>query len=667
MRRMKTRKRLATIIAVSVLAGSMVASSSAMAIAAEDTTSAESTAAPGDTGNAASDAPAAVADPAPDAAVAVADPAPDADATGTKATPDAGATDTGVAAPIEPAAPVNGSPAASDDNPKPEKVDDAAVTANDVGVQDIGHGTLWASFDLSRVTLVDGAVTGTTRGQLSAVAGTISSSTKDAYRVSGTYLNDPTATGLDATVVYKIRMNIPNPPDEDYWLQTRVYVANGEAFAQCGVYIGDPRAGGAVPGAAFTCFVNREQGFPNVRYTFSVSLNRWEESSGTITTKGPMSLSNGHYYFDLPYRVAGDAVVQQNSSTRFATVMREADQPDEPGVALTRFSYKLLDGGGVTDFWIAGWVKGGAGGNYGMVCGVYDVDPSGTTAWVDLKTVAAAPYACATTGQKVDHGNFVATMTVSKRTATIITAADRPRQTAKYREVCSINLDNCDLKLGSAVETSGKARKISNIWENHDDKPQHHSFTVAAEQSITHTFGTEVTIGVEGGLGVKYKAEIKAKYELEIGSKTTTKDTVDYDIEPGDRAWIDGAPPMVHTEGDIYVAQGDRLFVLQGVIADFPNEGGKWVSYLTHEKIPGHGLGEPSVDPQAGSDSAFAGVNPAPTAAARTSTTTSAQKLAETGTSLVTELRTAAVAIAVIITGLLFFFRRRRRTRDHMS
>lgn len=538
-----------------------------------------------------------------------------------------------------------------------------------VGALAAQHGTLWASVDLYRVTLSDGAVMGTTRGQVGSVVGSVPATRSNIYNVTGTYSADD-ATGIDATVVYKIRMDMPDAPDENTWIKTRLHVEGGSSYAQCEVYKGDPRAGGVVDGLApYTCFPHLTQNFPNVRYTFSIEMNRYVESSGTINTVGPVSLAGGKFYFEQPFRIAGAASVGTASSTTFSTVMRESDKgiSVEDDMAKTRFSYRIQDTqdvGGVptvvdSKYFIAGVVSRNRSGSNEASCWVFDVEPDGTTAWRDLAQAKAAPFTCSASGTRVDSGNWAATIIVAKRDITVIPATERPRQTDLYRDVCSVRADDCDLRLATVVSKEGEPRAMSGKWENRkSDKPLLHSFKFTSKQSTTTTFGTELTLGVEGGIGIKYKAEIKASFEYEIASETSVSDEQEVEIEKGERAYIVGAPTIVHTEGDIYVLRGDRLFLLQGVIADFPLAGDNtWNYWVESEPIPGWtaggGLGgeqnPPTVDPASGG-SGWGSVG----AGARTEA-----QLAQTGGAV--DMLTLALAAGLTFTGGLLLVLRRRR------
>ncbi|WP_223622218.1 LPXTG cell wall anchor domain-containing protein [Microbacterium sp. EST19A] len=600
--------------------------------------------------------------------------------------PDAGAPDAGAPEKTddESAAPEPGldeAVASADELPAG---DDAVDDAGDEAAEDDGgvgalaeqRGTLWASVDLHRVTLSDGALTGTTKGFVASLAGNVSATTSNVYSVSGGY-NDPAASGIDATVVYKVRMAMPGAPDENTWIQTRMHVEGGSSYAQCDVYKGDPRAGGVIANPApYTCFPHMTQNFPNVRYTFAIEMNRYVESSGTIHTVGPVSLADGQYYFEQPFRIAGAPSVGTAATTFFSTVMRESDKgiSVEDDMAKTRFSYRIQDTQDVngvptvvdSKYFIAGIVSRNRSGSNETSCWVFDLEPTGSTAWRDLKPAKAAPFTCTATGERADSGNWVATIIVAKRDITVIPATERPRQTDLYRDVCSVRPDDCDLRLATVVSKEGDPRAMSGKWENRSsEKPITHGFKFESKQSTTTTFGTELTLGVEGGIGFKYKAEIKASFEYEIASETSVADEQDVEIEHGKRAFIVGAPTIVHTEGDIYVLRGDRLFLLQGVVADFPLAGDNtWNYWVETEAIPGWtggGVGGVQNPPLTDLDPAAAAAA-AEAAAAAARAAGRSGSLAQTGGTA--DVLTVTLAAGLTLAGgLLLVLRRRRHQR----
>lgn len=551
--------------------------------------------------------------------------------------------------------------------PQDEVVDDDGG----VGALAAQHATLWASVDLYRVTLSEGALTGTTKGHVTAVPGNVSATATNIYNVTGTYADDA-ATGIDATVVYKVRMDMPHAPDESTWIQARMHVEGGTSYAECDVFTGDPRAGGVVANPApYTCFPHRTQSFPNVRYTFAIEMNRYVESSGTIHAVGPVSLAEGNFTFEQPFRIAGTEHVAAGGTTTFSTVQRESDTKAsvEPDMAKTWFSYRIQETKEVagvptavpSKYYIAGIVSRNRSGNNQTSCWIFDVDPTGSTPWQDLKSPRATPYTCTATGERVDSGHLAATIIVAKRDITVIPATERPRQSELYRDVCTNRPDDCDLSLATVVEQTGTHRVMSPKWGNvQHPEPIKHLFKFTSKQSTTTSFGTELTLGIEGGLGVKYKAEIKASFDYEIANETSYTDEQEVEIKPGRSAFIVGAPQMIHTEGDIYVLHGDRLYILQNVIADFPQVGlDTWHYWDESEPIPGWtpggGVGGVQNPPLTDLDPAAA----AAAAAAAGRGTSGKGSLAQTGGTA--DVLTFALAAGLTLAGGLLLFARRRR------
>ncbi|KDA05254.1 hypothetical protein DC31_03655 [Microbacterium sp. CH12i] len=569
-------------------------------------------------------------------------------------------------APGEGDASEEGTPSTDEPSVQVEAVPDGAAPAADaaepdVGVQAVEAGSITVDFNLKRVTLSNGAVTGATHGTVSnAFPTNIDGSATNVFSVKGN-LGDASAH-LELTVVYKVAMAIPNAPDEDYWVKIHVYTSGFHYFRTCDVTTGDPRAGGVqIAPTPFTCFARTpgsESSMLNQTVTVSIDLNRWAEASGTVQTERSVSLDDGKYLFLLPFAQPGATTVPQSSQTTFATVWREPDRPIVGAAAKVSFTYRILDNGKPTRYWVVGWVNKPRSATSGGKCMIIDQDPWGDNApvWDDLPNDSTAPYACADHGTSPDSDTLDVTFTVSTRDVTVIPASQRPLQAQLIKSVCEVDMKLCDLRLANAEKAQGAERPISSYINNRTDKPMALKFETKSSQSTTTSFGTEVTVGVEGGIGAHFKLEVKATYGWDIENTTETSEGFDYEIPPNRQGWVVGSPPMIHASGDIYVNQNNRLYLLQGVSATFADKSGQWIK----EGVDG------PLAPRLGEDPVVeipsTSLNPV---AAPISASGSARQasLATTGVATEQLVWSAMLAIALLGGGALLFVPTHRRRR----
>jgi hypothetical protein len=467
---------------------------------------------------------------------------------------------------------------------------DASLSTSvpDVRAQDLAYGDIRASFALSRVTLTDGRITGTTRGTVTQIPGALATSTTDAFHVKG-YFGNSTATGIDAHAVYQIGM-LGSPTG--YWISTRLWEDVSAAWSGCTIYKGDPNAGGSLAQPSpFTCDGSTtRRAFPNARVTFTIALNRAAEAAGVIKTEGAVSLTAGHFEHDVPYYIDGATEVGQSASTRFETVLRVGDEPMNAWNSRMDFVYRIVDAGTPTTFWIAGWSNNYRGVKFvpDARCAVYDTDPvKSSTPLEQLKPVGVSPYDCEKTSDRTIgwNGAYEATFTAKKRPMKVV---EEPLKQKRLVERVCANIDNCGLNLATVTSAYGRGRPVSDIINNISDTPMTASRTTSSKESITNSGGfaieTEAEFG-EATLWGKYKITLKVHYERSVTWETSTSTTVPITIKPHSRGWLEGTPPMVHTEGEIIVHDGEHYYDLKNVNADFPDGEGTWALTVINEKL----------------------------------------------------------------------------------
>lgn len=552
---------------------------------------------------------------------------------------------------------VSGSAVLEPDAAEPDAAEPDAE--GDVGLESLRPGSITVNFRLvNGVLLSSGALMDATRGTVAYAPPSDVVSNADAVTViRGNYGTD--SAYLDLSLVYKVVMDMPAAPAEDYWIKLHIYSV-GEGFrSDCDVTTGDPRTGGVQQDpSTFTCHAPISFGdhlTSNQVVTASIGFNTYAAASGTVRTQGSVSLADGKYLFVVPFHRPGATTVSSTTPTTFATVWREPDRPTVGQAARATFGYKIVDSGSATRYWVLGWVNKPRHGTSGADCMIVEQDPWGAGApdWDDLRNVSTAPYACEHDGTSPDSNTLDVTFTVHPREVTVIEAADRPLQTHLIKTVCERDMNLCDLRLANAERTQGEMRTISDYTNNRSEKPTSLKFETKSSQSTTTSFGTEVTVGVEGGIGAHFKLEVKATYGWDIENTTETSQGFDYEIPAMRQGWIAGWPPMIHASGDVYVNDGDRLYLLKGVSATFADASGKWTREGMNGPLPSLGGQEPVLEDPSTL------VNPValPVRAAVPAT----RALAATGVETDGLLWSAAFALALLGGGAVLFVGTRRR------
>ncbi|HET6673523.1 MAG TPA: hypothetical protein VFG92_09120 [Agromyces sp.] len=469
--------------------------------------------------------------------------------------------------------------------------DPSGAAADPDAVEDVYRGAIWASFELSRVTLVGGHTVGPVRGQLVGMRTQLSAPTeKDAYMVTGNW-GEAGPLGIEANVAYQITML---GAATGYWVFPKAQVSHVSDYwptVSCVVYQGDPAAGGTVADPSpFTCDTSSTQSYPNARVTFTVALNVAAEAQGVIKTEGTISLEGGHYEPNVPYHVNGAPTVAVNSSTTFDVALRDGDAPIQENLAQTVFVYRIVEAGVARPFWIAGWSQNFRGSTRFSpegVCNVYDQDPvEALSSLPTLKPANVAPYTCTKTSERFIgyRGNYEATFTVAKRQMTDVTLP--LQQKALVERVC-VNIENCGLSLATVTSTFGAGRPVTGVINNPTDVKVTRTVATSGSESITNSGGFEIDLTAGGkGIGWSFSTTLKVHYERSVTNTTTTTESIGTTIPPHKRGWMDGTPPMIHTEGDIIVHDGDRYFNLTNVVVDFPDGAGHWGFTPRLEDLP---------------------------------------------------------------------------------
>lgn len=554
--------------------------------------------------------------------------------------------------------------AADEAGPADEAGDEAPPAADPLAID--APGTIFADFALSRVTLAGGAAMGSPVGSMSAVHTAVGADTRDVYHVTGETAGF--GVGIDGSAVFEVVML---GTGTGYWLSTRVHATGDLASASCRVYQGDPRSGG-VPAAVspFTCATVETQNWPNTRFTFTVALNRYVETGGVIKTTGPITLTGGHYEFDVPYGVAGAAELGKDASTHFETVVRDGDHPMYADNARVEFVYQIVDDGTKTKFWVAGWSNNYRGVQFARdgTCFVLDRDPlaDGAPSLEHSARVKVSPYSCELTNERwkgPGYGAYEAEFTVKRRAMTVLDGSGTGPNTLQARElidkVCGANADDCGLSLASATDVQGKVRPMSETVLNGGDAPVSPTKSVTSSETVTNSGGFKFTIKSSWtGLGAKWEAALEVNYQRSVATSTSTTLSLPIATPPHTKSWWEGSPPMVRTQGTVIVLKDGIYYEIVNVTADFPNtsEGAQWVITQRYEPY----LGAPQGPGAPGTDTPPARVAPA---AAGGTGAGGRGSLASTGTDGSSLLAWAVVGAVLLLGGGALARTRRRRAR----
>lgn len=252
---------------------------------------------------------------------------------------------------------------------------------------------LHADVDAWQVALQDGRGSGDLYGNRTIVAKSAPEAfTPDVFTLAGT----PKAAPLSGAAEYQIVM-LGNPTG--YWIKARMYYKSAYR-AQCDIYSGAPSAGGKLADSSpFTCSSRLGDSTPtDIRFSFSVGLNRDAEASGAISPTGAVSLEKGTYNaFKLPYSKRSAESVPSGGTASFDTVLRKGDENPYENQARNEFAYQIYDNGVPTDYWVAGLSTNHRGGvfNGDSRCGIYDSNPLANHGELDQSVpLSSSPYTC---------------------------------------------------------------------------------------------------------------------------------------------------------------------------------------------------------------------------------------------------------------------------------
>jgi len=453
-------------------------------------------------------------------------------------------------------------------------------------------------FTLYRVKLIEGT-------QAYANSGTVAMAPRvDTSRTGAISATASAENELDVAVDYRIEM-LDKPTD---W-GIRAGLATGGFWGEYGTCSIEfrPLDPDSVRPARdpFTCTTKAvDHGHVN----FFVKLNNSGESSGSLSTHGErISLIEGHYVQGLPYSIPGSETLGKNSTTNFATVLRDGDHPIDDMQARTQFSYRIVDNGVPTNLYVAGWVlnfRGNTAFSGDGHCGIYSVAPQ------DLKNIKledatedVSAYTCTGGGgffhDEWSSGNnhWKGDFTVSRRATNVQT--DPAAQTRLVQNYCG-TVGRCGMSMATVSDSylSPGIHLTDAI-----NGPARVTYTKAHTEGVSISNGFKIAAEAETNwLFEKLKFTLEYNFKYETTSETTKETGYEFDVEKGETAYLEGAPHMIRADGVIIVIDNSGTYwELPGFSASFPATDQEWhlnvvrTPTIGEEPTPGGGTTPPAV------------------------------------------------------------------------
>lgn len=393
-----------------------------------------------------------------------------------------------------------------------------------------------------------------------------------AYTLSGNLL------AMTASAAYQIDM-LGAPTG--YWIKTDlalVTLPRDVIRYSCHVYRGDPTQGAQlVDPSPFTCDTRmaRQGDLDLGVITYQVGLNKRSEVQGNVITRGSASLTNGYWEATTPYAVNGATSLGQYAKTYFVSVLREGDHvPANPDLARDIFDYQLVLNGVNTKYWVMGYAQNNRGATYQHTseCNIYLGNPFDASGGpFEAKPVTVSPFTCEMSSYNVSgRGIWHVDFTVGTPDLTVLpdTPANTVARNDLLKRYCTADLVDCDLNLATVTKTWGPAEIASSPIANTGITD------VVEKQAYSRTATTANTVGVKisvaGDLFKVYKTSVETNYSLTITKSTTYSGDRTITVKPGYRAFWTVRAELIHAVGNVLVRDGNHVYDIVGVGADFP-------------------------------------------------------------------------------------------------
>lgn len=486
--------------------------------------------------------------------------------------------------------------------------------------------------------------------------------------------------------------------------QRTAYTVSGEAHyvwpdtpfgGACSIFRDDPVTGTPVrvdqaEDSPYECTVEIPMfGVTALEPVFTVKPLVWATARGVVVpvaasghslslTDGALGSSNKEFLVNGVLHNSGSApdAVAAGSSTGFAAFLRNAEGNELNGWARGDFTYRIVEDGVATPFWVQGHVQNTRSTSFEHdgACNIFQGNPLPGPGEDPGTLVEFSPYTCDAQGENLDgRGDWQVTFSLQATPYTLVSGAEA---TELLTQGC-VESTNC-LFFPKSMEniTKGKAINVGSqtndgekgtdklVYEYHDDRSISNSVAIAIGWKGKSNFLIEE---LETSLKITYKFKLEDttghvwSHELEVPPRTTvtawltpayTRVTGDFFFEAGGKyfraadTWIDVPDPQNpgHVEKKVQPYLGAVL----------PDPGTGTVPPGTITPVPGAAPDAPST---AGTDKASAGQD-----SAKADVKAQGHALAHTGAESGTLAAYAGLGLLVILTGtyLLVLVRRRR-------
>ncbi|HQZ85275.1 MAG TPA: hypothetical protein PLB21_06535 [Actinomycetota bacterium] len=362
-------------------------------------------------------------------------------------------------------------------------------------------------------------------------------------------------------------------------------------YATCDIYDGDPQAGGEKVGGDVQPYIC-DIGKLNYGYqwlylpTFTVRSVVWSTVRGVISPTGAISLDKGYLgstnkKFELNGKTVragqpADAIASGRTS-KWSAFLRSG----EGGLHSARgdFSYRIVENGKPTPFWIKGSAVNyrGASFSHTSTCSVFLGDPTTTGVKAGFN-----PYVCNMAGVNLSgRGDWQVTFTVRARTAIVINDVLRAKDL--LAQGCTADSTDCSYVPSSVVPVTYPGVKVGVGDNNYGDTPNTYRYAWSYTRSATTSGGVTVKGSYDWGVA---SGSISTFVNHSVTDTDTTTQTDNLRLNPHEAGWLVLAPAYERITGDWVVKVDGRLYRLRNITFDLPDPNGYGILSQHTEPLP---------------------------------------------------------------------------------
>lgn len=499
------------------------------------------------------------------------------------------------------------------------------------------------------------------------------------------------------------------------------YTVSGEAHyvwpdtpfgGACSIFRDDPATGAPVrvdqaTDSPYECTasVPSDGSLTDFEMTFTVQPLIWSTARGVVVpvassghslslADGALSSSNREFLVNGALHNSGSApdAVAAGASTGFAAFLRNAEGNELNGWARGDFTYRIVEDGVATPFWVQGHVQNTRSTTFkhDATCSIFQGNPIPGPGEDPGTLVEFSPYTCDPQGENLDgRGDWQVTFTLQATPYTLVSGAEA---TELLNKGC-VEGTSCiffpkskeDILKGDPVNVGSQTNDGTEgsdtlVYEYHDDRSISNSLAIAIGWKGKSDFLIEE---LESSLKITYKFKIEDttghvwSHKLDVPPRTTVS------------AWL--TPAYTRVTGDFFFEAGGKFFRAADTQIDLPNPqnpghvekkvqhhlgavlpdplpdpGTVTVPPGTITPVPGTSPDAPhTADPVKDAPAKDAAVKDAPVKdAAKADVKTQGHALAHTGANSTVLALSAGLGLLVILAGsyLLVLVQRRRTT-----